>query len=62
MPEVPEDVEVSVREGEGRHVVILENFGDAKTIALPREMTDVLKGGTAKSVTLEKYGVGVFRY
>ncbi len=62
MPDVPEDVEVSVREGEGRHVVILENFGETKTIALPREMTDVLKGGAAKSVTLEKYGVGVFRY
>jgi beta-galactosidase len=62
MPELPEDVEVSVREGEGRHIVILENFGDAKTIPLPREMTDVLKGGSVKSVPLERYGVGVFRY
>jgi beta-galactosidase len=62
MEEVPEDVEVSVREGDGRHVVILENFGDTKTVTLPREMTDVLKGGTASSVTLERYGVGVFRY
>jgi beta-galactosidase len=62
MPEVPEDVEVSVREGDGRHVMILENFGDPKTITLPREMTDVLKGGSATSVTLERYGVGVFRY
>ena len=56
------DVEVSVREGDGKHVVILENFGDAKTITLPQAMTDVLKGGSATSVTLERYGVGVFRY
>ena len=51
-----------MHEGDGGHVVILEDFGDAKTIALPREMTDVLKGGSATSVTLERYGVGVFRY
>jgi beta-galactosidase len=62
MPDVPVDVEVSVREGDGKHVVILENFGDAKTITLPQAMTDVLKGGSATSVTLERYGVGVFRY
>jgi beta-galactosidase len=62
MPDVPQDVEVSVREGDGRHVVILENFGDTKTITLPLAMTDVLKGGSTTSVTLERYGVGVLRY
>jgi beta-galactosidase len=62
MPDVPIDVEVSVREGDGKHVVILENFGEAKTITLPQAMTDVLTGASASSVTLDQYGVGVFRY
>jgi beta-galactosidase len=62
MTDIPADVEVSVREGAGKHVVILENFGEAKTIKLPQAMTDVLTGASASSVSLEQYGVGVFRY
>jgi beta-galactosidase len=62
MPEVPADVEVSVREGDGKRVVILENFGEKKTITLPQAMTDVLSGTSTSSVTLDQYGVAVLRY
>ena len=62
MPDVPADVEVSVREGDGKHVMILENFGEAKTIALPQTMTDVLTGKSSSSVALERYDVVVFQY
>ncbi len=62
MPGVPEGVEVSVREGEGRHVVIMENLGGPATVALPQSMTDVLGGGNVSSVKLERYGVAVLKY
>jgi beta-galactosidase len=62
MPEVPADVEVSVREGDGKRVVILENFGEKKTITLPQAMTDVLSGTSTSSVTLDQLGVAVLRY
>jgi beta-galactosidase len=62
MPGVPSEVELSVREGEGRHVVIMENYGEAKTIPLPQPMTDVLGGGRVSSVRLDRYGVAVLQY
>jgi beta-galactosidase len=62
MPGVPESVEVSLREGEGKHVVIMENLGEATTVTLPQQMADVLNGGHASSVKLEKYGVAVLKY
>ncbi len=60
LPNVPEGVEVSVRQGERGVVYILVNLSkDTQTINLPAAMSDVLEGGTKSSVTLARYGVAV---
>jgi beta-galactosidase len=57
---VPEGVEVYPRHGENKTVVILVNLSKTEqTVALPGEMTDVLGGGTKRSVILPVYGVAV---
>ena len=57
---VPSGVEVSPRYGVHGVVYVLINFADGpQTVKLPGEMTDVLEGGTKRSVTLAKYGVAV---
>jgi beta-galactosidase len=57
---VPEGVEVCERAGDGRRVLVLINHTtELKQVTLPKEMTDLLKGGSASSVGLEKYGVAV---
>ncbi len=62
MPDLPKDVELSIRSGAGKRVLILSNFGETpQTIALPQSMTDVLGGGTTSSVTLPQYGVAVLQ-
>jgi beta-galactosidase len=62
MPDVPEDVDVSVRSGNGKRVVILTNYGEKpETVTLPQSMTDVLTGMKEASVTLPQYGVAVLQ-
>ena len=59
---VPEDVELMIREGGGRRIVILINHGrERRTVALPRAMGDVLAGGKIGSVALEPEGVAVLQ-
>jgi beta-galactosidase len=60
LPNVPEGVEVSVRQGAQGSVFILINLSkQPQIIALPTAMTDVLEGGAKNSVTLPVYGVAV---
>jgi beta-galactosidase len=60
MTDLPEDVELSIRSGDGKRVYILTNYGaEAKTITLPSAMKDVLAGGTVSTVTLSQYGIAV---
>jgi beta-galactosidase len=60
MGELPKGVDLYERQGAGKDVWILINFGDvARTVGLPGEFEDVLKGGTTKSVTLQQYEVEV---
>ena len=63
MPGVPADVDVAVRSGDGKRVVILTNYGaEAQTVTLPDEMRDVLGGGgEVRSVSLSQYGVAVLQ-
>ena len=62
LPEVPAGVDVAVRSGAGKRVVILTNYGEAsQTVALPEAMVDVLAGGEVRSVVLGQYGVAVLR-
>ena len=62
LPDAPEGVDVAVRSGAGKRVLVVTNYSaEAKTIALPSAMEDVLLGGTTSSVTLPQYGVAVLR-
>jgi beta-galactosidase len=62
MPDLPSDIDLSIRSGNGRRVFILTNYGtQPQTITLPHSMTDVLAGGTVSTVTLQQYGVAVLR-
>ncbi len=57
---VPTGVDVYPRAGANGTVFILVNFSSApQTVKLPSTMTDVLKGGSATSVSLPTYGVAV---
>ena len=63
LPDVPEGVEVSVRQGAQGSVFILVNLSkQPRTIALPTAMTDVLEGGAKNSITLSVYGVAVLSH
>ena len=57
---VPDGVEVSPRYGVHGTVFVVINFsGSPQSISLPSEMTDVLEGGSKRSVNLPNYGVAV---
>jgi beta-galactosidase len=62
LQEVPEGVDVALRSGEGKRVLILTNYNaQTETMKLPSSMEDVLNGGTVSSVSLPQYGVAVLR-
>ena len=57
---VPAGVDVYPREGDHGKVFILVNFAKTPSkVTLPTSMTDVLKGGTTRSVDLPVYGVAI---
>ena len=57
---VPAGIDVYPREGDHGKVFILVNFANApQKVSLPSAMTDVLQGGTVRSVDLPVYGVAV---
>jgi beta-galactosidase len=61
MGTVPDGVDVDPRYDNRKVVYILVNFAkENRTVALPSAMQDVLEGGTKQSVTLPRFGVGVF--
>jgi beta-galactosidase len=58
--ELPKGIDLYERQGAGKDVWILINFGDApQTVALPEGFTDVLAGGSTSSVTLKRFDVVV---
>ena len=60
LPGLPEDVDVAVRSGGRKRVVILTNLGEAdRMLALPSKMRDVLAGAEVVKVTLPRFGVAV---
>ena len=62
MSDLPEDVDLAIRSGNGQRVLIFTNYGvSPRTIVLPGPMEDVLMGGTVSSVILPQYGVAVLR-
>ena len=57
---MPDGVDLYLRDGNGKHVAILANFGkEPQTVTLPAKMTDVLHGGTVERVTLKRFDVAV---
>lgn len=63
IPGVPADVEVCIRSGHGRRVVVLINHGsEVQHVHLPVAMMSLLRGGAASGdVQLEAYGVDVLQ-
>jgi len=62
LPNIPEGVDVALRSGEGKQILILTNYNsDLRTITLPNAMEDVLTGIKSSTVTLPQYGVAVLR-
>ena len=62
MPDLPAGVDLSVRSGQGRQILILTNYNaTSQTIALPRAMLNVLTGQTGNSVSLAQYDVAVLK-
>jgi len=62
LQDVPKGVDVAVRSGEGKRVLILTNYdAETETVKLSSSMEDVLNGGTVSSVSLPQYGVAVLR-
>lgn len=62
MPDLPEGVDLAMRSGDGKRVLILTNYNAAEqTISLPESMKDILGGGEKRSVTLPQYGVAVLQ-
>jgi beta-galactosidase len=60
LPNIPEGVDVAIRTGDNKRVLILTNYNaKSVTIALPSQMHDVLAGNSTSSVTLPQYGVAV---
>jgi beta-galactosidase len=58
--ELPKGVDLYERQGAGKDVWILINFGEApQTVALPAGFSDVLEGGAKSSVTLKRFDVVV---
>jgi beta-galactosidase len=63
LPEIPDGVDVALRSGAGKRILILTNYAATpKAIPLPAAMYDVLSGGTVSTVTLPQYGVAVLRF
>ncbi len=60
MPDLPAQVDLSIRSGSGKRIMIFTNYGpDPVTITLPGKMSDILNGSLVKDVTLAQYGVSV---
>jgi len=60
LPKVPEGVDIAIRSGSGKKILILTNYNAAtQTIRLALPMQEILSGTTASTVTLPQYGVAV---
>jgi beta-galactosidase len=62
LPDMPADIDVAIRSGNGKLIYILTNYGkEQQTIKLPVAMQDVLNGSKVSEVTLSHYGVAVLQ-
>ncbi len=60
LPDVPAGVDVAIRSGGGKRVLILTNYSeDTQTVPLPWAMVNLLGSGEVTSVQLPRYGVAV---
>jgi beta-galactosidase len=62
LSDLPDDVDLAIRSGNGKRVFIFTNYGALpRTIVLPSPMQDALTGGKVSSITLPQYGVSVLQ-
>jgi beta-galactosidase len=62
MQDVPPEVDVAIRSGEGKRIMILTNYGlQMVTIQLPEPMEDALHEKKVTSISLPRYGVSVLK-
>ena len=62
LPDVPTDIDVALRTGEGKTVLILTSYAKTPTtVPLPAAAQDLLNGGKITTVTLQPYGVAVLQ-
>jgi len=60
LPDLPPTVDVAIRSGEGKRILLLTNYAPADvTLTLPTPMQNLLTSVTATTVTLPRYGVAV---
>lgn len=60
LPNMSPTVDVAIREGAGKRIVILTNYGaGAQAVTLPAAMRDILSGQVVTAVTLPRFGVAV---
>jgi beta-galactosidase len=60
LPVVPEGIDLAIRSGDGKKILILTNYNTApQTIKLGSPMHELLTGTTASAITLPQYGVAV---
>jgi beta-galactosidase len=60
LPKVPEGVDIAIRSGGGKKILILTNYNAApQTVQLASPMHEILTGTTASAITLPQYGVAV---
>ncbi len=62
MPDLAADVDLSIRSGDGKRVLLFTNYDrQPPPISLPQLLTNVRPGGTLTSITLPQHGVAVLR-
>jgi beta-galactosidase len=62
LPDIPADVDVAIRSGQEKRVLILTNYGaTTQTMKLSHPMRNVLDGGDVSSVSLARFGVAVLQ-
>jgi beta-galactosidase len=62
MPDLAEGVDLTIRSGAGKRILILSNYGkEPRTITLPVQMENILTGEKVSSLALPQYGVALLK-
>jgi len=60
LPKMPEGIDVAIRSGDGKKILILTNYAVAsQTIQFTSAMKEILTGTTSSTITIPQYGIAV---